>query len=694
MKKGIAWLIAILMIPTVSMTPVSFATEETDAQDSIVEETIVDESEETVADESLESEDVTAEVSEGADIATFAEEKTSENGAFVDNEVIVVFEKDIDVEEAKAVTEGEVEIISPEKTVADTEVIESGEQTLVAIDENKTVEEAVTELAEKKEVAYVQPNFIYELDEPEDPIEPDEPSNDPPQDPSCDPSDNPSDDPSSDPSTDPSDPTEEPEPTDVPDPQRGNQWYLKYIDAQNAWDLVDALREHDGALPKDQRVKVATIDTGVSLTHEDLQKNIDKDNCVQTIVPNPYDEAGNPVDVAENPLIIHYNDPDVGKTPVYSHGTPVTSIIAATSNNGKGIAGVAAGNHNDIVSVMGINPFYDTKYFKQCSATSADIMAALDYAKAHGAQVVNMSMGHNDDVYNGFYLDLNGKRHNDVALERKVNELTDSGITIICSAGNDQTGKGDTKDWFPSDFASTISVIALEKYTNAYVNVKKPNSNYGKKKDLSAPGRELPSCTLSGGYGLSNNTSNATPQVTGVAALMLAVDPSLTPEEIRDILNTTTTGLYTSGWDDYTGHGMVNAYNAVAETARRAAASGKLVIAEEELKDILAETKPSVVEGKKLGTPKITKVSRGKKYLTLYWKYSAPKYLYKIKIYRAKGNGAFKCVKTFTKKTTKWKNTGLKRKTNYRYKIVVYGTTSTGKKIWSQYSPVVKKKTK
>ena len=678
MKKGIAWLIAILMIPTVSMTPVSFAADETDASDSIVEETIVDENENEAVEDSLDNEDVIAEESEEAEIATFAEEKTSENGAFVDNEVIVVFENDIKVEEAKAVTEGEVEIISPEKTVADTEVIESGEQTLVAIDENKTMEEALTELAEKEEVAYVQPNFIYELDDPNgieetgEPNDPDNPGE--PNDP-----DNPDD-------------PEEPEVTNVIDPQRGDQWYFKYIDAQNAWDLVDALREYEGALPKDQRVKVATIDTGVSLTHEDLQKNIDKDNCVQTIVSNPEEY---PADPETGSYIIHYNDPDVDKAPVYTHGTPVTSIIAATSNNGKGIAGVAAGNNNDIVSAMGINPFYDRDYFKQCSATSADIIAALDYAKDHGAQVVNMSMGHNDYVYNGFYRDVNGGLHDDVALEQKCNELAESNITIICSAGNDQTGKGDKKDWFPSDFKSTISVIALEKYTNAYANVKKANSNYGSKKDISAPGRDLPACSLSGGYGLANNTSNATPQVTGVAALMLAVDPTLTPEEIRDILCKKATGLYTDGWDEYTAVGMVNAYGSVAETARRAVAAGKLDISEEELNTILEQTRPTALEGKHLGTPKITKVSRGKKYLTLYWSYSNPKYLYKIKIYRAKGKkGSFKCVKTFTSKTTKWKNTGLKRKTYYRYKIVVYGTTSTGKKIWSPYSSIVTKKTR
>ena len=687
MKKGIAWLIAILMIPTVSMTPVSFAAEETDAQDSIVEETIAGESEETTADESLDDEVVTAEDSEEADIATFAEEKTSENGAFVDNEVIVVFEKDIEVEEAKAVTEGEVEILSPEKTVADTEVIESGEQTLVAIDENKTVEEAVTELAEKKEVAYVQPNFIYELDEPDvteetgateetgetgetgetvDPENPGEPSE--PSEP-----ENP-------------DVPQEPEPTDVPDPQRGDQWYLKYIDVQNAWDLVDALREHDGALPKDQRVKVATIDTGVSLTHEDLQKNIDKDNCVQTIGTE----------------IIKYGKE--GKEPKFKHGTNVTSIIAATSNNGKGIAGVAAGNHNDIVSVMGINPFYDMEQTiydcrGQRAATTADIIAALGYAKEHDAQVVNMSLGHYDqrlysDVEfkkkNEHLLDVNGEVHDDVLLEGKINELVADNITVICSAGN----QGNTKKWCPSDYNTTISVIALNQFTNAYSNVKKPNSNYGKAKDLSAPGEKLLSCTLSGDYGKANNTSNATPQVTGVVALMLAVDPSLTPSETRSILRKSVTDVYKSGWDEYTAYGMVNAYNAVAETARRAVKNGKLDISISALNTLLTKTKPTYVTGKYLGTPKITSIKRGKRYLTIRWNYSSPKYLYKIQIYRAKGNGPFKCVKTFTQKANKWTNKKLKRKTKYRYKVIVYGTTSTGKKVWSAYSPIVSKKTK
>lgn len=299
-----------------------------------------------------------------------------------------------------------------------------------------------------------------------------------------------------------------------------------------------------------------------------------------------------------------------------------------------------------------------------------------------------MSLG-----YNNTSLDVHGKKHDDVALRNKLNELNNEGVVVVCSAGN----KNNTKPWNPSDFRSTISVMAAKHYYDAWSNVKKDSSNYGKRKDLCAPGSDIPACSMNGGYRTSGATSAAAPQTASVAALMLCVDNSLNPEEVCEILCSTATDVYTAGPDLMTGAGVVNAYSAVVETARRAVGKGSLcrrdgsLIVEHELESLISVTKPTEMAGEVLAMPRIVSADvvkkRKKKTIVINWEYEKPAHVNSIRVYRSTSkNGHYKCVKRINRKSSSWANKKLKKNKKYYYKVRIFGTTSDGKKVYSPYS--------
>src|SRR5207247_1602869 len=89
-------------------------------------------------------------------------------------------------------------------------------------------------------------------------------------------------------------------------------------------------------------------------------------------------------------------------------------------------------------------------------------------------------------------------------------------------------------------------------------------SNTGNNVDLSAPGVSIGTTTNGGGYGSGSGTSFSAPIVAGVAALVLSVNPSLSPAQLTDVLKQSADDLGSAGWDPGYGAGRVNAARAVA----------------------------------------------------------------------------------------------------------------------------------
>lgn len=315
------------------------------------------------------------------------------------------------------------------------------------------------------------------------------------------------------------------------------QWYLDKINVSDAWNAISKAN-------KCAEVKVAVIDTGVDLNHNDIRGNYDDANCVDVTGDKPVKLS------------------DVDKPYINNHGTMVASIIAAKTNNNRGIAGVCGVSNTDNgykCKIMGIK----AAIIRNQGETEGvfileNELKAMDYAISHGADIINMS--------------LNGYTYHQ-AFQNIINIARNRGIMVVGAAGNDNT---DTPS-YPSDYAHVTSVIGV--YSN---NNKVDGSNYGNNKDISAPGFKIWACDTKNGYGadIKGGTSYAAPMVAAAAAMIKSVNTNLTPAEIETIIKSTATDIGQKGYDEYTAHGLLNAGLAVQRAIYRSYYDVKPVIQE------------------------------------------------------------------------------------------------------------------
>jgi serine protease len=329
------------------------------------------------------------------------------------------------------------------------------------------------------------------------------------------------------------------------DPLFPKQWDMfepaGSVNAQNAWSTTLG-----------QGATVAVLDTGVTL-HPDLVPNLLQGyNFVSDTTPGNGGGRG--------PGAIDPGDacPSAGSNSSW-HGTHVTGTIAAVGNNGIGVTGVAPQAKVLPVRVLG-----------QCGGQTSDIVDGMVWA-AGGAvngvptnttpvKAMNMSLGSENPCLNTFH---------DAVIQ--VNQL---GAAVIVAAGN---ASHNVRDAEPASCPGVIAVGA-----NNRAGGRAYYSNYGAMVAVSAPGGELfldspPDngiiSTLNDGattlgnyiYAYDQGTSMATPHVTGTVALMLSVNPNLTPAQIRQILISTARpfGAYCAAC----GAGIVDAAAAVQAAA-------------------------------------------------------------------------------------------------------------------------------
>ena len=221
----------------------------------------------------------------------------------------------------------------------------------------------------------------------------------------------------------------------------------------------------------------------------------------------------------------YYGNNDV-EGPDASHGTHVAGIIAAVRNNDIGMDGVA--NNVRIMSVRAV-PDGDER--------DKDVANAIKYAVDNGAQIINMSFG-------------KGFSWNESVVEDAIKYAEKNDVLLVHAAGND--GKNnDTSDNFPNDeyqgkgflffkgkektYNNWLEVGALSYMNDAEFAA--PFSNYGQEDvDIFAPGMEIYSTVPDNGYEAYQGTSMAAPVVAGVAAVLRSYFPSLTAEQVKDIL--------------------------------------------------------------------------------------------------------------------------------------------------------------
>lgn len=285
------------------------------------------------------------------------------------------------------------------------------------------------------------------------------------------------------------------------DPGYAKQWGLKTIMAEEAWTNTPTSKK---------TVVVAVIDTGIELSHSDLK------DCV---MPGGYNFFTHNDDVSD----------------INGHGTAVSGVIAAKVNNRLGIAGVVGTAEVKILPLRVANSAGE--------GFVADVIKAIDYAIAHGADVINISMG--SEIYSD---------SENAAVQRAVQ----AGVIVVAAAGND----GNSTVNYPASYDNVLSVGSIDN-----TKTRSDFSNYNNKVGVVAPGEDIYSCYPHNSYLYLNGTSFSAPMVSGIAAVLRAINPSLKNNEVINIIETTAQDRGTIGRDSRYGYGVVNMDEAVKKAS-------------------------------------------------------------------------------------------------------------------------------
>ncbi|WP_372753597.1 fibronectin type III domain-containing protein [Labilibaculum sp.] len=344
-------------------------------------------------------------------------------------------------------------------------------------------------------------------------------------------------------------------PSGTNDPLFVDQWHYENTGQNEGTpgadiSLLDAWTVETG----NSSVIVAIEDGGIDFDHLDLAANM---------WVNPGEIAGNGIDDDNNGYIddiYGYNfADDTGAIYVGDHGTHVAGTVAAVSNNGIGVSGIAGGSgNNDGVKLMSCNVF---------SASSGGFAEAFTYAADNGAVISQNSWSYSFP-YQYDQAVLDGIDYF-IANAGGENAVMDGGI-VIFAAGNDSS----QSRYYPAYYSSVLAVAATNKN-----DVLSYYSNYGTWVDISAPGGELettnydPTAVLStfpdDTYGVFQGTSMACPHVSGVAALVVSkYAGNITPTELWTKLTTNADpidDLNNSRYEGKLGSGRLNAYAALTD---------------------------------------------------------------------------------------------------------------------------------
>lgn len=305
------------------------------------------------------------------------------------------------------------------------------------------------------------------------------------------------------------------------------------IDMENAWSIEQG----------DSTIVLGVIDTGTKLDHPEFGGRL---------WINSGEIAGNNIDDDSNGFVDDINGWDFANNdnnPVddNGHGTNVAGIACATGNNSIGYAGVDW--HCKLMTMKGLDASSYGYY-----SWWAD---AIYYAVDNGVNVLNLSLGGTGSS---------------TLLQTAVNYALNNNVSVVAASGNGNTGAA----FYPAVFAGVIAVGSTDSDDSRTVPFfwsTTSGSNYGSHLSVVAPGNYI--------YGLSSSsntnygsywggTSQASPHVAGLATLLLAQSPAMTPSQIKSLIEATAEdqvgdpGEDVAGWDQYHGHGRINANNALS----------------------------------------------------------------------------------------------------------------------------------
>jgi thermitase len=311
------------------------------------------------------------------------------------------------------------------------------------------------------------------------------------------------------------------------DPGYSQQWAHPLIGSPQAWDITTG----------SAGVTIAVIDTGVDGTHPDL---------INKIVPG-----------------FDFVDHDSEPRDEHGHGTHVAGIAAATSNNSAGITGL---DWQARIMPIRVLDEYGVGW-------DSDIADGITWAYQNGAKVLNLSLGGPGYSY---------------AMQESINSAHAAGSLVVAAMGNCRASDSyacpaANPTAYPAAYDNVMAVAATNRW-DAYAYF----SQYGNHCDIAAPGGEMSYLHDSNGIystmptypvylseysGLSTSydqlqgTSQATPYVAGLAALLWSVNSATTPDDIQHIIQSTAVDLGPLGWDVDYGHGRISVQAALEAVA-------------------------------------------------------------------------------------------------------------------------------
>jgi thermitase len=320
------------------------------------------------------------------------------------------------------------------------------------------------------------------------------------------------------------------------EPYYDMQWYLKNIatnspygtdsadiNAENAWQITHGSTD----------VIIAVLDSGIPILNDTLSHPELNDTNKIKLGSNFTQESG-------------------GVRDVLGHGTQVTGVIAANSNNNVGIAGIADGCKILVVKVAD----------NSGSFIVSDLRDAIEYSALYGAKILNFSAGHLTQMY---------------SVKTKLAEYNN--ILMIACAHND---RGAVR--YPAAYSDSLENVMAVSATDLNDEFSESFSNYGPQICVSAPGGtkdyddgEAPpnendiyttfpnyqNFANTQNYGFNWGTSLSTPIVSSIAGLMLSKNINLTPIQLRKTIEHTAKDLGPPGKDSAYGYGRVDAYHAL-----------------------------------------------------------------------------------------------------------------------------------
>lgn len=307
------------------------------------------------------------------------------------------------------------------------------------------------------------------------------------------------------------------------------QWGLAATDCESGWDIEQGL----------DNVKMAVVDTGVDMFHEDLATKL-----IAGFDLVDYQGGNTP----QFDLLGDFRQRDNDPSDENGHGTHCAGIMAASSNNGQGISGVCWGGQ--IIPVRVLFQVFDR--FNQVTTsigTDIDIDAGIKYAVDAGADVINLSLGGSNPSHDAV-----------------VQYAYDRNVCLIAAMGNSNTSQAN----YPAANPKVLAVGAINE------SLQRANfSNYGPayNRFVMAPGVAIASTYINNSYQYLDGTSMAAPFVSGLAGLIISVakrrGANYMVNDIYDIIRESAIPQRNGRGDTFFGEGIVNVRNALELAQQR-----------------------------------------------------------------------------------------------------------------------------